>query len=182
MQYSRLNWLLVGFWLHVKHLHSDSDSDSEIVKYVKVIVPRLSSTKVLRNKLWHNDRASQRFKPSRKLRMLGNRDKTWASGDGVRGGTPAENGFSLHRSPLMTANSPPVSWKVKWGYGTPSPVGVLVPSYVTPIDACGTREYSALCIRVARQKTIIVGWWKIDGNSIQSTSVKERQIDKEYCY
>ena len=25
---SRLNWLPVGFWLHVKHLHSDSDFDS----------------------------------------------------------------------------------------------------------------------------------------------------------
>jgi len=54
----------------------------EIVKYVKVIVPRLSSTKMLRTKSWHNDRTSAfgglALQASRKVRMLGNRDKTEA--------------------------------------------------------------------------------------------------------
>ena len=71
----------------------------EIVKYAKVIVPRLSSTKVLRNKLWHNDRASA-FE-GLALQALPQTSHAWeprqdmSSSLVVGSGAPAENGFSV---------------------------------------------------------------------------------------
>ena len=80
----------------------------EIVKYIKVIVPRLSSTKkVLRNKLWHM-LAGKKYRrvsvwglspasPPANFACHDAREprQDELSGDGVRGGAPAENGFSV---------------------------------------------------------------------------------------
>jgi len=54
------------------------------------------------------------------------------SGDGVRGGAPAENGFSVILSPQIASDDSKLFTchlcPEKWGYGTPSPkVGVLIP-------------------------------------------------------
>ena len=40
----RLNWLPVGFWLHLKHLHSDSDSDRIINRLKQRTLPALRVT------------------------------------------------------------------------------------------------------------------------------------------
>jgi len=96
----------------------------EIVKCVKVIVPRLSSIKkVLRNKLWHmlpgkNTGASafggfSPASPPANFACLRQDTSSLVMGSGAepRPKTVLVK-FNLLRSSLVTANSSPVSWKV----------------------------------------------------------------------